>query len=89
MLKLLARTSEMGSRTLVHAAVGADGEDWKGEYLSDCAVDEYVPIVFSRQLISRVSPFVASDEGKATAKRLWDEALEILRKVAPEVAKVF
>jgi hypothetical protein len=39
--KLFARTAEMGSRTLVHAAVGKDGEDWKGEYLSDCAVDEY------------------------------------------------
>lgn len=31
----------MGSRTLVHAAVGSDGENWKGEYLSDCRNDEY------------------------------------------------
>ena len=76
MLRLVARTAEMGSRTLVHAAVGKGGENWKGEYLSDCAVDEY-------------SPFVASDEGKATAKRVWDETIEILRKVAPEVDKLF
>jgi hypothetical protein len=37
----------------------------------------------------RVSAFVQSEEGKETGKRLWDEALEILRKVAPEVDKVF
>lgn len=36
-----------------------------------------------------MSAFVRSDEGKETGKRLWDEALEILRKVAPEVEKVF
>ena len=38
---LLARTAEKGSRTLTHAAVGTDGEDFKGEYLSDCGVDKY------------------------------------------------
>src|ERR1700694_3285424 len=35
MILLLARTAEMGSRTLVHAAVGPDAENLKGEYLSD------------------------------------------------------
>jgi hypothetical protein len=43
MLALVARTSEMGSRTLTHAAVGSDGENFKGEYLSDCKVDKYLP----------------------------------------------
>lgn len=41
MLAVLARTSEMGSRTLTHAAIGADGENFTGEYLSDCKVDKY------------------------------------------------
>lgn len=40
MIALLARTAEQGSRTLTHAAIGTDGEDFKGEYLSDCAVDK-------------------------------------------------
>ena len=44
MLAFLARTSEMGSRTLTHAAIGTDGENFKGEYLSDCKVDEYSPV---------------------------------------------
>jgi hypothetical protein len=42
---LLARTAEMGSRTLTHAAVGGDGEGFKGEYLSDCKVDTYFPFL--------------------------------------------
>jgi hypothetical protein len=42
MLLLFARTAEMGSRTLIHAAVGASAEKLNGEYLSDCKVDEYV-----------------------------------------------
>lgn len=41
MIKLVARTAENGSRTLVHAAVGEDGEDWKGQYLSNCEPDQY------------------------------------------------
>ena len=45
MIKLVARTAENGSRTLVHAAVGSDGEDWKGQYLSDCAPSEYPSVL--------------------------------------------
>jgi hypothetical protein len=41
MIALLARTPEMGARTLTHAAVGADAENLKGEYLSDCALAKY------------------------------------------------
>ena len=42
-LVLFARTAEQGSRTLTHAAIGGDGEGFKGEYLSDCKVDTYFP----------------------------------------------
>jgi retinol dehydrogenase 12 len=76
MIALLARTAEQGSRTLTHAAIGTDGENFKGEYLSNCKVDEY-------------SPFVQSPEGQATGKKLWNELIEILVKVAPEVANLF
>ena len=37
---LLARTTEYGSRTLVHAANA--GEESNGQYLSDCKVKQYV-----------------------------------------------
>lgn len=37
----------MGSRTLTHAAIGTDGENFKGEYLSDCRVDEYLSLISS------------------------------------------
>jgi hypothetical protein len=38
--KLLSRTPEEGSRTLVHAAYG--GEETHGQYLDDCNVARYV-----------------------------------------------
>ena len=40
MIHMIARTAEQGSRSLMHAAAGSDGEDHKGEYLSDCKVDK-------------------------------------------------
>jgi hypothetical protein len=46
-------------------------------------------LIFCVADVVRVSAFVQSEEGKETGKRVWDEALEILRKVAPEVDKVF
>jgi NAD(P)-dependent dehydrogenase (short-subunit alcohol dehydrogenase family) len=38
--KMLARTAEEGSRTLVHGALG--GEETHGQYLDDCKVGKYV-----------------------------------------------
>ena len=38
--KLLARTAETGSSTLVHGAEG--GEETHGQYLDDCKVGRYV-----------------------------------------------
>jgi len=89
MIRLLARTAEQGSRTLTHAAVGTDGEDFKGEYLSDCGVDKYSSPGWIVDINGRVSPFVASEEGKKTQLKLWNEMMEILRKVAPEIEKLF
>ena len=39
---LLARTTEVGSRTLVHAA--GSGLESHGQYLSDCLIEEYEPV---------------------------------------------
>jgi hypothetical protein len=120
MIALISRTSEMGSRTLTHAAIGSNGENFKGEYLSDCKVDTYnpspphLPVVFYsrppflprfsmssatapvlsfhhvvRKTDGRMSPFVLSEKGKETGKKVWREMMDVLRGVAPEVDKVF
>jgi hypothetical protein len=83
MLNILGRTAEQGSRTLTHAAIGKDGENFKGEYLSDCKVDEYSPC--DDFVNGRVSPFVRSSEGKATQRKLWADTLDILRKIQPDI----
>ncbi|KAI6165580.1 hypothetical protein EDD17DRAFT_1453720, partial [Pisolithus thermaeus] len=53
-----ARTSEQGSRTLVHAAVGEDELAMHGRYLSSCQVTEEDDYIFT-------------PEGKAFSGRLW------------------
>jgi len=68
---LIARTTEVGSRTLVSAA-GQIGEKSQGEYLSDCA-------------IAPPSSFVRSGEGRETQKRVWNELTAILEEIEPGV----
>ena len=73
-LKLvLARSTEMGSRTLVHACVA--GKESHGRYLSNCQVAEE-------------SEFVRSDEGKKAAERIWNQLNAKLEKVVPDVTSV-
>jgi hypothetical protein len=52
----IARSPEMGSRTLIHAAVSED--DLNGKYLANCRVE-------------RASEFSLSEEGLEVQKRLW------------------
>jgi NAD(P)-dependent dehydrogenase (short-subunit alcohol dehydrogenase family) len=68
---LLARTTEEGSRTLVHAT-GA-GSETHGEYLSDCKITETATVV-------------RSAEGQKAQKRLWDELMAKLDKIVPGVS---
>jgi retinol dehydrogenase-12 len=68
-----ARTTEQGSRTLVHAATAA-GPESHGQYLSDCKVME-------------PSEFVRSAEGKKAGERVWEELSEKLEKIEPGVLK--
>lgn len=67
---LLARTTEYGSRTLVHA--GASGADTHGKYMSDCGIEE-------------PSPFVRSKEGKEAQDRAWNELVQKLEAIKPGV----
>lgn len=70
--KLIARTTEMGSRTLVEAARAS--EESHGAYMTDCKVGV-------------VSSWVRSDKGAETQKRVYEELLGILEGIEPGVTK--
>ncbi|KAJ8133532.1 hypothetical protein O1611_g88 [Lasiodiplodia mahajangana] len=67
---IMARTTEVGSRTLVHSA--AAGMESHGQYMSECRVKE-------------PSPFVRSDEGARTQERVHKELMEILERIQPGI----
>lgn len=71
---LLARSTEYGSRTLVHAA--SQGLETHGQYLSDCKV-------------APPSALVLSDVGKETQDRVWDELMKKLEAIKPGVSSNF
>ncbi len=70
---LLARTSEVGSRTLVHAATA--GEETHGQYLSDCKVADVAPLV---------SQDAAEHRGQLQ-RRVWDEIVQKLESIQPGI----
>ncbi|KAJ6618970.1 hypothetical protein B0H10DRAFT_2164030 [Mycena sp. CBHHK59/15] len=74
MERILAFTTEEGSRQLVWAALGeqAHPEKLRGEYISLCKVQE-------------VSDFVLSAQGAKVQDHIWDELVDILGKVDPRV----
>jgi NAD(P)-dependent dehydrogenase (short-subunit alcohol dehydrogenase family) len=72
LLFCLARTVEVGSRTLVASAEA--GEESHGQYMSDCKISE-------------PSPFVRSDEGMKTQERVYTELIQILEKIQPGISK--
>ncbi|KAK0130412.1 hypothetical protein ONS96_000932 [Cadophora gregata f. sp. sojae] len=67
---LIARTTEVGGRTLVHSC--AAGPESDGRYMSECVVKE-------------PSPFVRSKEGAETQERVHKELMEILEEIQPGV----
>ncbi|OCT49986.1 hypothetical protein CLCR_07385 [Cladophialophora carrionii] len=67
---VLARSTEVGSRTLVHAA--SAGPESHGQYLSDCR-------------IALPSDFVLSAEGALAQERVWDELVEKLESIRPGI----
>lgn len=67
---LFARTTEYGSRTLVHAV--SQGPESHGQYFSDCAVAER-------------GGLVKSEEGAILQERVWKEVGEQLEKIKPGV----
>lgn len=70
---LIARTTEVGSRTLFAGAVG--GEESHGMYMSECKVKE-------------PSAFVGSVDGMQTQKEVYKQLLKILEGIEPGIAKM-
>ena len=69
---LLARTTEVGSRTIVDSA--AAGKESHGQYMSDCEITE-------------PSVFVRSEEGKKTQEKVYTECIATLEKIQPGISK--
>ncbi|KAJ3526721.1 hypothetical protein NM208_g11050 [Fusarium decemcellulare] len=63
--RLLGRTAEEGSRTLLHAAVA--GPESHGKYVSDCVIKEYA-----------VPEWISGQEGQRMQRRVWDDMVKTL-----------
>ncbi|GJE92166.1 short chain dehydrogenase [Phanerochaete sordida] len=74
----LGRSAEQGARQLLHAALGPDGRDgahvrfMAGAYVS-CGV------------VAEPSDFVLSAEGYEAQEKIWEETIDILAEIAPDV----
>jgi retinol dehydrogenase-12 len=69
---VLARTTEVGGRTLVHSA--AAGAESHGQYMSETKVKE-------------PSAFVRSKDGVAAQERVHTELMAILENIQPGITK--
>lgn len=67
---MLARTTEVGARTLVHG--GLQGPQSHGKYLSSCQIAE-------------PSKFVRSQEGRREQERVWRELVAKLEGIKPGI----
>lgn len=76
MKMVLARSTEVGSRTLVAGAQA--GEDSHGKYMTDGKVDE-----------GALSPFVKSADGEAAARKVWIELKAILEDIQRGITEGF
>ena len=72
-LRLIGRTAEVGSRTLVHAVTA--NEKMHGKYLSECR-------------IKPESSWVRSKESVRVEKDVWAELVDILEGIKPGVTKL-
>lgn len=72
MKMILARSTEVGSRTLLASAVA--GEESFGQYMSDCVVTE-------------PSAYVRSKEGSEAQARVYGELMHILEKIQPGIGE--
>lgn len=67
---MMARTAEVGSRTILHGLVA--GEKSHGKLLSGCEIKEYW-----------VPDWVSGAEGQRLQKAIWTELVDRLEEVRP------
>lgn len=67
---IFARTTEQGSRTLVHAA--SQGPETHGQYMSNCR-------------ITPPAPLVLNPVGYTTQNRVWDELMQKFEAIRPGI----
>jgi len=72
-MSIMARTTEVGSRTLVHAGTKA-GTESHGKYLADCKV-------------TKCAKLVEGPEGPELEDRVWKELSEKLEAIQPGVLR--
>lgn len=70
---IMCRTTEVGSRTLVHA--GLQGVETHGKFMSDSK-------------IAHCAPLVEGPEGPEVQRRVWTEIAEQLNQIEPGITKV-
>jgi hypothetical protein len=85
---LLARTTEVGGRTLVAAAAAGPGSH--GQYQSNGRTEEYVDGAVRADVpdaddFCSPSPFVMSEEGGRVQKRVYEELSQKLEKIHPGI----
>lgn len=73
LMRILCRTTEVGSRTLVNA--GVQGAATHGKYLSNCRV-------------SKCAPLVEGPEGPESQRRVWQELCDKLNEIEPGLTGV-
>jgi len=88
MANLIGRTTEVGSRTLVHAACPVHGREEHGEFLWDCKPAEYARIlVFLLDVMLtfwiRITGYPTSPEGQKMQTKFWSELTAKLEEIAP------
>ncbi|PPR07976.1 hypothetical protein CVT24_002709 [Panaeolus cyanescens] len=81
-VKLLARTSEKGSRQLVWAALAGSG---KGGSKAGVDIDALRGAYVSSMTVCEPSDFVISDEGKRMQDLFWDGMMTVFKGVNPKV----
>ena len=86
---LIARTTEVGSRTLVAGAAG--GTESQGQYMADCVVAKYVSVGIYGSHIAyveyRPSELVLSGEGQELQTRLWDQTMKKLKMIQQGISQ--
>ncbi|OJA16309.1 hypothetical protein AZE42_03380 [Rhizopogon vesiculosus] len=72
---LFARTTEMGSRNIVYAALATNEQAMHGKYMSGCEVVEECD-------------YLLSAEGKVFSQKLWRDTIHVLSKVDDRVSQI-